>query len=279
MSTCTSFTHRFLSRAIGLAHLPLLAAIMGSALPAAAQSAPGGDAAPASSWALGVAAISQKKAYTGMDRDNMALPFIQYENRFVSIIGPQIGFKLLSLDLAPTQTLDFDLVAKYDGSGYEDDDIRDTPILNGMHERKSGFWAGARVEWETDWVTVSADALADASGNSKGRQFNLGVEKTWHIGERWMITPRVVANWRDKKYNDYYYGVRSGEARAGRAAYLGKSGVNAEVGVRTMYQFDERHSAFVDLEFTRVSNAVKDSPLVDRSTENRVFLGYLYRFK
>lgn len=279
MCTCASFFNRFLSRALGLAHLPLLAAIMASALPAVAQPGPGGNDVPASSWTLGIAAGSQKKAYTGMDRDKMALLFIQYENRYISITGPQIALKLLSLDLAPTKSLSIDLVASYDGSGYEDDDIRDTPVLKGMHERKSGFWGGARVEWQTDLVDISASALIDASGNSKGRHFNLGMEKTWLIGERWMITPRVAANWRDKKYNDYYFGVRPGEVRAGRAVYLGKSGLDAEVGVRTMYIFDKRHSVFVDLEFTRVSNAVKDSPLVDRSSENRVFLGYLYRFK
>jgi len=261
-----------------LAHVSLVAAAMLWTLPALAQ--PGaGDGPPQSSWALGVGAITRDKAYTGIDRDNMAIPFFQYENRWVSIIGPQVGFKLLSLDLAPAQSLSVDLVARYDGSGYDDDDIEDTPILADMRERKSGIWAGAKIEWKTDWVDISAEALGDASGNSKGKRFNLGVEKTWHIGERVMITPRVAASWQDKKTVDYYYGVRADEVRAGRAFYQGESGVNAEAGVRGMYLFDQRHSMFVDLEVTRLAKEIKDSPLVDRSTENRVFVGYLYRFK
>ena len=267
----------FLARVVAMAHLPVIATCMLLAQPALAQ--PAADSPSASSWALGVGAMTRQKAYAGIDRDNMAIPFVQYENRYVSIMGPQIGFKLLSLDLAPSQSLNFDLVARYDGSGYDDDDIEDTPILAGMRERKSGFWAGARIEWKTDWVDVSAEALGDASGNSKGKRFNLGVEKTWHIGERLMITPRVAANWQDKKYVDYYYGVRADEARAGRAAYRGDSGVNAEVGIRAMVMFDARHSAFVDLEVSTLAKEIKDSPLVDRSTENRVVLGYLYRFR
>jgi outer membrane protein len=223
--------------------------------------------------------MSRQNAYTGIDRENMAIPFVQYENRYVSIMGPQIGLKLFSLDASPSQSINFDLVARYDGSGYDDDDIRDTPVLTGMAERKGGFWAGARMQWKTAWADVAAEALADASSNSKGQRFNLGVEKTWHIGERMMITPRVVASWQDKKFNDYYYGVRADEVRAGRAAYLGKSGVNAELGVRGVYMFDQRHSAFVDLEVSRLSNGIKDSPLVERSTENRIFLGYLYSLR
>ncbi len=260
-----------------LARVPLVAAAISCALPAMAQ--PGADASSPSSWALGVGAITFDKAYAGIDREYLPLPFIHYENRWVSIAGPQVGFKLLSLDLAPSQSLSVDLVARYDGSGYDDDDIGDTPILAGMRERKSGAWAGARIEWKSRWADVRAEALGDASGNSKGKRFNLGVERTWQLGERMTITPRVSASWQDDKYVDYYYGVRADEARAGRAAYRGESGVNAEVGLRGVYAFDRRHSILVDLEVSRLADEIKDSPLVDRSTENRVLVGYLYRFR
>lgn len=259
-----------------LAQVPLFAAIMLCTLPAQAQT---GAAAPTSSWALGIGAVAFDKAYAGIDREYLPLPFVQYENRWLSIAGPQVGFKLLSLDPAPAHTLNLDLVVRYDGSGYDDDDIDDTPILAGMRERKSGVWAGARIEWKSRWADLSAEALGDASGNSKGKRFNLGVERTWHIGERVTITPRLTASWQDDKYVDYYYGVRADEARAGRAAYRGESGVNAEAGLRAMYMFDRRHSILVDLEVSRLADEIRDSPLVDRSTENRVLVGYLYRFR
>jgi len=257
-----------------LAQIPLFAAAMLCTLPALAQTD-----APASSWALGIGAIAFDKAYAGIDREYLALPFVQYENRWLSIAGPQVGVKLLSLDPAPAHTVNLDLVVRYDGSGYDDDDIDDTAILAGMRERKSGVWAGARIEWKSNWAVLSAEALGDASGNSEGKRFNLGVERTWHIGERVTITPRVGATWQDDKYVDYYYGVRTDEARPGRAAYRGESGVSAEVGLRGTYAFDRRHSIIVDLEVARLADEIKDSPLVDRSTENRVLVGYLYRFR
>ena len=236
------------------------------------------SAAPAdegSSWGLGVAAFSAQQPYTGIDRDNRALPLISYENQYVRVFGPAVEFKAYSVDLGGGQRLDLRVVGKYDFSGYE---ASDAPVLNGMRERKSGFWAGGKVKWQTGVVDVSAELLADASGNSKGRRFNLGLEKNWRMGEHVILTPRAGATWVDKKYVDYYYGVAADEARAGRAAYEGKSGVNAELGLRGTYVIDAHHSMFLDLGVSKLSKKIKDSPLVDRSTEHRVGLGYLYRF-
>ena len=244
------------------------------ATPAAAE--PNDGELPSTTWSLGVGAVSRQTPYTGFDRENKALPLLHFENKYVRIFGPEIGLKLPSLDVGKDQQLDFSLVARYDGSGYEDDAA---PILNGMSKRRGGFWAGAKVEWNTGLADLSAEWLGDASGHSKGQRFSLGVERTWRFGERVMLTPRLGATWHDKKYVDYYFGVRDSEVRAGRAAYEGKSGVNAEVGVRGVYRFDQRHSMLLDLEVSSLAKGIKDSPLVDRSTENRVFLGYLYRFR
>jgi outer membrane protein len=245
---------------------------LGLCATAVAGAAPAGEA---SSWGLGVAAFSAQQPYTGIDREKRALPLISYENQYVRVFGPVVEFKAYSVDLGGGQRLDLRVVGKYDFSGYE---ASDAPILNGMRERKDSFWAGGKMIWRTGLVDVSAEVLADAGGKSKGRRANLGLEKTWRIGEHVMLTPRVGAAWVDKKYVDYYYGVAADEARAGRVAHAGKSGVNAELGLRGTYVVDAHHSLFLDLGVTKLSKQIKDSPLVDRSTENRVGLGYLYRF-
>jgi MipA family protein len=229
-------------------------------------------------WGLGGAAITKQNAYKGIDRDSSALPFIYFENEYVELFGPTINIKLPSYNINEANKLDFSLVGEYDFSGYDKDDIKDTPILNGMRERKGGIWGGAKVEWHTDLVDVSAEWLADLSGNSKGKRFSLGLERDWMFGEHVMLTPRVTAIWQDKKTIDYYYGVRNDEVRAGRAAYSGKSGTNIEFGARGTYMFNQHHSIFLDAEVTSLSKKIKDSPLVDRSSENSVLFGYLYSF-
>ena len=80
------------------------------------------------------------------------------------------------------------------------------------------------------------------------------------------------------QYVDYYYGVRANEMTADRAYYQGESAVNIEVGARGGYMFKQKHFVFLDVSVTSLASEIKDSPLVDSSTENRLMLGYIYSF-
>jgi len=246
--------------------LPLTAA---AADPLAKEDAP-------SSWGLGIAAISVQKPYAGMDRENKALPMLHYENSWLRVSGPGLEVKLPRLGIGNiSQAIEFGLVAKYDGNGYEADDA---PLLAGMDKRGSGILAGAKASWKTDVLNTTAEWTADVSGHSKGQRFELKIDKTWRLGPQVLLTPRLGATWLDKRYVDYYFGVRGTEATASRAAYTAKATLNTEIGLRTMYLFDRHHSMFLDLGVTGLGKEIKNSPLVDRSTENRVLVGYLYRF-
>lgn len=251
----------------------VLAALL-SLSPGASQA---GAAAPGQqpAWGLGVAAFSTQKAYTGVSRDNRVLPLLSYENDYVRVFGASAEFKAHRIDLGGGQQLDLRLVGKYDFSGYESGDAA---VLNGMRERKSSFWAGGKAIWRTGLLDVTAEVLADAGGRSKGRRVNLGLEKNWRVSDNVLLSPHIGASWVDKNYVDYYYGVRADEARPARAAHEGKSGVNADMGLRATYIVDVHHSMFLDLEVSKFSSKIKDSPLVDRSTGTRAGLGYLYRF-
>lgn len=261
----------------------MLATCLNGAGPALAQG-PTGDGPPGdatgnpstTSVALGLGGISRQKPYAGIRRDNKVLPVLRFENRHVQVFGPMVGLKLPGLTLSPSQRLDASLVLRYDGSGYE---AKDAPILQGMRKRRSGVWAGAKAEWKAGFADVGIEWLADVSGHSKGQVIGLGVERTWFLAGRLMLTPRIVATWQDRRTVDYYFGVRDDEARAGRPAYAGRAGVRTDLGLRALYLVDARQSLFMDLELSSLSTGTRDSPLVDRSTENRVVLGFLYRLR
>lgn len=258
-----------------LARLTLLCAAVAPLAATAAPADKDGKEGEASPWSLGIAAISKQQPYAGIDRETRVLPMLGYENSWFRFSGLGAEIKLPRLDINDRQSIDFRLLGRFDMSGYEADDA---PILNGMDERKGGFWAGAKATWRNDIAHLSAEWTADASGHSKGQRFGLSLEKTLRFGPQLMLTPRLGAAWLDKKYVDYYFGVRSHEVRAGRAAYSGQAGVNTELGLRGVYLFDRHHSMFIDVGVTGLAKEIKKSPLVDRSTENRVLLGYLYRF-
>lgn len=223
----------------------------------------------ASRWGLGLGVGVERKPYRGMDNDTQAFPLLFYENKWVSLMGSRLDIKLPSAG-----PVSFGLRARYAAEGYE---ASDSPVFAGMAERKDGLWLGAAAVWRNDIATVSAELLGDASGNSKGQQARLLVERGFKSGA-FEFVPRVAATWLDSKYVGYYYGVNASEATAGRAAYAGKASVNLELGLRTSYALAPRQSVFVDLSVMGLGSGIKDSPLVERSSQSTLRVGYLYRF-
>lgn len=229
------------------------------------------------SWGLGIAAFTQQQSYDGMDRFNMAIPVIFFENRWVELMGPTLDFKLPALEWGEDHKLQ--LAARTELFGFDGYKAKDAPILSGMSRRKNGFFSGPAAKWSNPLVDVSAQWMFDVSGNSKGQRLSLGLERSWFVGQHWMFTPSVTATWMDRKYADYYYGVRTTEARAGRPAYVADSTVNTELALRADYMLDEHQALFLQLGYTALGSEIKDSPLTSRSSETTAFLGYLYRFK
>lgn len=222
-----------------------------------------------SEWSLGVGAVTQQKVYRGIDRDNYVLPLATYENKWVSLGIPKADLKLYS-----GESLSLRLRARYDGDGYDPDD---SSFLTGMDKRKSSIWVGGALLWKNDIANVSAEVLTDSMGNSKGTRAGIQVDRRFGFGS-FGLTPRVGVEWFDKKYVDYYYGVRASEATAARSAYQGDSTTAVDVGLRLDYSPAARHTLFLDVSAKRFGSSIKDSPLVEKETQTTVGLGYLYRF-
>jgi outer membrane protein len=227
------------------------------------------------SWGLGVAGMAMQKAYTDIDQDYEPIPVIYFENRWVQLIGATLEFKLPGISWSEGNGLSFGARMEYDGSGYKQSEA---PILNGMSERKSGILAGAAARWDSSLLSVSAEAMFDATSDSDGRRFSLGLERTFFVGEHVMITPSVTAIHLDKKYANYYFGVLPGEARAGREAYAPGSTLNTSLGVRADYMWGDHHALFLQAEYTALGNEIKNGPLTDRAGESMLIVGYVFRF-
>ncbi|MDR6981936.1 outer membrane protein [Rheinheimera pacifica] len=268
LSSTVSYVKTAMPRTIAVSFM-----LLGAALPLAVAAQQQDDGS--SSWGLGLAVVSSQKAYTDIDRKTRVLPILSYENRYIRLAGPELAVKLPGYQFSESNNINFSILGKYDFTDYKQSDA---PILNGMEDRDGGFWAGFKAEWQNSLVDISAEYVTEVSGDSEGSAFNFGLERTWHFKQHFMFTPRVVVSLLDKKYVDYYYGVRANEVTVGRAYYQGESAVNIEVGARGGYMFKQKHLVFLDVSVTSLASEIKDSPLVDSSTENRVMLGYMYRF-
>lgn len=235
------------------------------ALPASAQSA-GSDA---SAWTVGGGVAVVKKGYRAMDRDVLPLPLLSYENKWISASVPTLDVKLYAND-----QLSLRVRTRYAGDGYDADD---SPFLAGMADRKGGVWVGGAMVWRPAFANLTAEVLRDASGHSKGTRAKVQANRRFGFGALG-VTPRLGVEWVDSKYVDYYYGVKAAEVRAERRLYQGDATANIEAGVRLDYTVERRHTVFLDLRASRFGTAINDSPLLERSGQAGVGLGYIYRF-
>jgi outer membrane protein len=84
---------------------------------------------------------------------------------------------------------------------------------------------------------------------------------------------------RNAKLNNYYYGVRPGEATAERPAYDPGSGVNLEFGVQAAYRLSEHWQLLGGVSLLQMSSGIRNSPVVeDRALVPSVSLGLMYGF-
>jgi outer membrane scaffolding protein for murein synthesis (MipA/OmpV family) len=250
------------------------AAVLAATLLAALAVSPAHAADPAltadqpAQWGIGLGVGVERKPYRGADADLKPLPLLMYESRWFSVFGPGVALKLPSAG-----PVSFRLKAQYSGDGYDSGDSDD---LRYMHERKGGFWLGGSATWHTDFANLTAEYLA-AAGRSDGQKFKLQIDRGFKQGA-FEFTPRLAAKWADDKYVDYYYGVRRDEVLVNRPFYQGKSSVNVELGLRVNYALASNQSVFVDVSAATLGSGIKDSPIVERSSEAAVRFGYLYRF-
>ena len=259
------FAHHLAHRQRTLSSVILAAALTTAGATACAQTI----GTNASAWALGGGVAAVDTGYRDIDRDVLALPLISYENKWISATVPTLDVKLHT-----SETLSLRARVRYARDGYE---AGDSPYLAGMRDRDGGFWLGGAMLWRSTFAQISGEVLHDASGKSKSARARVQAERRFGFGA-FGISPRVGVEWVDRKFVDYYYGVRAAEVRPGRAAYQGDASASAEAGLRIDYQVAPRQTVFLDLRASRFGSGIKDSPLVEQSGQTGLSLGYLYRF-
>ncbi|MCY1545535.1 hypothetical protein D9M68_814820 [compost metagenome] len=120
------------------------------------------DASKSYSWGLGLAGFTQQQAYTGIDRENIAVPLIYFENRWVELMGPWLDIKLPGLEWGEDQELELALRTQLFGfDGYKP---KDAPTLNGMDERKAGIFAGPSFKWSNPIADAFDEAMLGLAG-------------------------------------------------------------------------------------------------------------------
>jgi outer membrane protein len=222
-----------------------------------------------SRWGIGVAAAVLERPFRDYDNETKVIPIVYFDNRWMSLNGGRFDFKINR-----SETLSFRARARYSLDGYDPDE---SDYLEGMEERDDSAWVGGAIVWKPSFAEFSAEYLTDAMDKSGGSRARLEVERRFGMG-RFGLTPRLAAEWVDQKYVAYYYGVLPGEVTPDRSFYEGDATANIEAGIRLDYSPSRKHTFFVDVSAVSLGDEIKNSPLVERSSQSRVTAGYLFHF-
>ena len=252
----------------------LTALLLGAAIgatPAFANTDPLSDllTVPGSA-ALGLAIRAEQSPYVGGGTRYDLLPLYLYEGKRVFLHGSRAGLKLFDEE---SQRVDFFLDQRFEG--YADDRL--PPSLAGMAERGSGLDAGVSYRYRQPWGTLQAEYLQDAAGFSKGSELRLSYSYDWRSG-RLVLRPSLMVAARSARLNNYYYGVRPGEATATRPAYAPGSGINTALGLYGSYALDGGWRLLGGVTHTLLDSKVKASPIIGKSAQTGVFFGAAYDF-
>jgi outer membrane protein len=96
--------------------------------------------------------------------------------------------------------------------------------------------------------------------------------------ERLFIKPSIGVSYISSNLADYYYGVKSSEARPGRPSYDVGDTWGWSAGVVSNYRIHENWLLMFLLEYEGFSDDVKDSPIVSEDGEFNLMLGAAWNF-
>lgn len=131
------------------------------------------------------------------------------------------------------------------------------------------------------WQFLNLSLEQDISGHSKGLTADLGVEiPLIELGSSFVLVADAGMQWASSNYNQYNYGINSKQVdnSVGRVAYDVGSTINYSVGLTALYQLNKDWDLIASAQYTKLDDAIADSPLIDTDHTSSVFLAATYHF-
>jgi outer membrane protein len=207
-----------------------------------------------------------KNAHTSTD----LVPLYMYEGKRIYLHASRIGLKL-----GDSQDHGFELFLDYRYEGYP---AQSPPaVLDGMERRNAAVQSGIAYRGRVPFGNFDVEVLHDANNTSQGTEWRLGYSFDVHDG-RWHFRPSWTVAHRSANLNNYYYGVRAGEATRLRPAYAAGAGTDWTAALYGYYELTQRWRLLGGVGVTYLSDAVRNSPLVEDKPQVGALVGAAYDF-
>lgn len=153
-----------------------------------------------------------------------------------------------------------------------------TPTLAGLTERKTSIPLGLSTFQKTPYGAFFLNAFVDAN-KSHGALVDATYAAAFKLG-RWSFYPQLGLEYRNARYNDYFYGVSPTESAASAyAAYSAGASTTPMLGLAIDVPLSQDWAINMQMRRKWLDSAVSDSPLVRGKTQNSGFIALSYRFK
>ena len=225
-----------------------------------------------SQWTVGAGVGVINSPYKQYDRDVYPVPVVTYEGDNFWFRGLGGGYYLWN-DTADKLSI----MAYYDPTHFKPGDS-DSHALRRLDKRKSTMMAGLSYVHNTEYGVLRTARAGDTLDNSNGFIWDLAWLYRYTNGNL-TLTPGIGVEWNSDNQNEYYYGVSRHESRrSGMRSYDPDSSWNPYLELSANYRFLGDWSVYGVARYTRLSDEITDSPMVDKSWSGLISTGITYTF-
>jgi outer membrane protein len=245
----------------------LLIVLLGVAAAKAAATEP---AAP--QWSAELGMLLSDSPYAGEGQRLRAFPLIGWQGERFYLGGLDLGWQVVR---RPNMQLDAALSARLDG--FEAADLgRAELAANGidrelLDDRSDGVDATLTLRWPVRRLQFEAQFRQDVSAASKGADLRVRAQHTLSAGA-WRWSPYLQLSWMSTDLAAYYFGISRREAQRGLPEYRPGSVWQPELGLGLNRSFRSEWFLLGNLRYSRLPDALADSPLLQDDAEAGLFL-------
>ncbi|MEI2264279.1 MipA/OmpV family protein [Erwinia sp. CGal63] len=221
---------------------------------------------------LGASVIYSQSPYKGGQDRYYPVPVINYEGDSFYVRSLTAGYYLWK-----DQQDQLSLTILGSPQNFDPDDT-DNKQLKALDKRHMTLMGGVAYRHTAEWGTVRTVLAGDLLDNSDGFIWDLTYLYRFSFGD-FSLTPGIGATYNSSNQNDYYYGVSKNESRrSGLRSYEADDSWNPYLELTGVWAINQNWNATVAGRYTRLSDEVKDSPMVDKDSQVAVWTGISYTF-
>ncbi|EBJ0967221.1 MipA/OmpV family protein [Salmonella enterica] len=225
-----------------------------------------------SKFTLGAGVGVVEHPYKDYDTDIYPVPVIDYESAHFWFSGLEGGYYLWN-----DETDKLSITAYWSPVYFKPGDSNDRHLRR-LDKRNSTMMAGMTYVHNTQSGFLRTTLAGDTLDKSNGIVWDLAWLYSYSTG-RLTLTPGIGVEWNSKNQNKYYYGIsRKESTHSGLRNYTPNDSWSPYLEMSANYNFLGNWNVYGLARYTRLSDEITDSPMVDKSWSGLLSAGITYTF-